>query len=98
MDVSTEAGREYWCSVLGVGGFTAMPRWTRDPIPGIAVHEVEIPEDLVAASHRLADELDVPLSSVLLAAHAKVLSALSGEREVATGYVGGTGQDRCRAG
>ncbi len=33
----------------------------------------------------------MPLSSVLLAAHAKVLSALSGERQVATGYVGGTG-------
>ena len=41
---------------------------------------------------RLADELDVPLSSVLLAAHAKVLSALSGERHVATGYVAGTGR------
>ena len=37
---------------------------------------------------RMADELGVPLSSVLLAAHAKVLAALSGEREVATGYVG----------
>ena len=41
----------------------------------------------MAASRRLADELDVPLSSVLLAAHAKVLSALSGERHVVTGYV-----------
>ncbi|HET8916140.1 MAG TPA: AMP-binding protein, partial [Propionibacteriaceae bacterium] len=36
----------------------------------------------------MAYELDVPLSSVLLAAHAKVLSVLSGERAVATGYVG----------
>ncbi|HEU0127956.1 MAG TPA: amino acid adenylation domain-containing protein, partial [Pseudonocardiaceae bacterium] len=32
-----------------------------------------------------------PLSSVLLAAHAKVLAALSGEREVVTGYVAVTG-------
>ena len=31
----------------------------------------------------------MPLDSVLLAAHAKVLAALSGEREVATGYVAG---------
>ena len=30
-------------------------------------------------------ELAVPLRSVLLAAHAKVLAALSGEHEVATG-------------
>ena len=55
---------------------------------GIAEHEAKIPDDLVAALRRLADELGVPLSSVLLAAHAKVLAALSGEREVATGYVG----------
>jgi len=40
----------------------------------------------VAALRRLADELAVPLSSVLLTAHAKVLGALSGEREVSTGY------------
>jgi amino acid adenylation domain-containing protein len=41
----------------------------------------------------LARELAVSLSSVLLAAHAKVLAALSGEGEVTTGYVpGGGGQ------
>ena len=59
--------------------------------PGVAVHDATIPEDLVAALRRLADELGVPLSSVLLAAHAKVLAALSGERQVTTGYVAGTG-------
>ena len=37
-------------------------------------------------------------SSVLLAAHAKVLAALTGEREVATGYVAAPGGGRCRAG
>ena len=56
-------------------------------MPGIAEHKAKIPDDLVAPLRRLADELAVPLSSVLLAAHAKVLAALSGEREVATGYV-----------
>ena len=89
--VRAEAGRDFWRGVLGLGGFIALPRWARDPIPGVAVHDAAIPSDIVAASHRLADELDVPLSSVLLAAHAKVLSALSGEREVAMGYVSGTG-------
>ena len=33
----------------------------------------------------------LPLSSLLLAAHAKVLAALAGEREVATGYVPAAG-------
>ena len=75
-----------------------MPRWTRDPIADLAVQDMAIPSDLVAASHQLADELDVPLSSVVLAAHAKVLSALSGERHVATGISVGPAPDRCRAG
>ncbi len=61
------------------------------PTAGIAEHEAKIPDDLIAALRRLAYELDVPLSSVLLAAHAKVLAVLSGEREVATGYVGRQG-------
>ena len=77
--------------MLVAGGFTAIPRWTLDPVPGVAEHEATIPDDLAAALRRLADELAVPLSSVLLAAHAKVLAALSGEREVATGYVAGAG-------
>jgi amino acid adenylation domain-containing protein len=91
MDVLTETDREYWCGVLVAGGSTAIPRWSLDPETGAAEHDAKIPDDLVAALRRLAYELDVPLSSVLLAAHAKVLSALSGERQVATGYIGGTG-------
>ena len=85
------AGREFWRNVLTAGGFTAIPRWTLDPAPGVGEHEATIPDDLVAALRRLADDLAVPLSSVLLAAHAKVLAALSGEREVATGYVAAEG-------
>jgi amino acid adenylation domain-containing protein len=82
-----EADREFWRRVLVAGGFTAILRWTLTPVTGIAEHEATIPGDLVAALRRLADELVVPLSSVLLAAHARVLAALSGEREVVTGYV-----------
>src|SRR5213595_3028322 len=85
--VTTAArGREFWRGVLLAGGFTAVPRWTLDPVPGVGEHEATIPDELVAALRRLANELAVPLSSVLLTAHAKVLGALSGEREVSTGY------------
>ena len=85
-----EVGREFWRGVLVAGGFTAIPRWTLDPVPGVVEHEAPIPDDHVAALGRLADELAVPLHSVLLGAHAKVLAALSGEPEVVTGYVAGT--------
>src|SRR5216117_342622 len=83
---AAESGREFWRGVLLAGGFIALPRWTLEPVPGVGEHEARIPDVLVTALRRLADELAVPLSSVLLTAHAKVLGALSGEREVSTGY------------
>src|SRR5437867_10023644 len=81
-----ERGREFWRGTLLAGSCTALPRWTREPVAGIGEHEVRIPDEVAAALRRLANELAVPLSSVLLTAHAKVLGALSGEREVCTGY------------
>ena len=84
---SAEADREFRRGVLTDSGFTAVPRWTLDPVPGIAAHEAMIPADLAAALRMRAAELAVPLSSVLLAAHAKVLAALSGEPDVVTGYL-----------
>ena len=91
MKVQAEASREFWRAALVAGGFTAIPRWSLDPAMGVAVHEAKVPEDLVAMLRGLAEELGVSFSSVLLAAHAKVLAVLSGEREVATGYIGGPG-------
>jgi len=82
-----DSDREFWRGVLTSGGFTAIPRWTMAPIPGIAAHETPVPRDLLPALRQRAAELGVPLSSVLLAAHAKVLTALSGEAEVVTGYL-----------
>jgi len=87
MGTQLDAGREFWRGVLMTGGFTAIPRWTVSPAAGVGEHKAPISNDLAAALCRRADELAVPMSSVLLAAHAKVLSALSGEREVAAGYV-----------
>src|SRR5262245_53268687 len=74
-----------------MAGFTPIPRWTRDPAPGVGAYAAEIPADLMDALRGVADELGVPLGAVLLAAHAKVLGALSGESEVCTGCEDGEG-------
>jgi amino acid adenylation domain-containing protein len=87
MNTPAAADREFWRRVLHTGGFTAIPRWTLHPTAGVDEHEVTIPDNLVAALRRLADELTVSLSSVLLAAHARVLAALSAEHKVTTGYL-----------
>jgi amino acid adenylation domain-containing protein len=92
VDSDREYGdRDYWRAVLSAGGFTAIPRWTLDPAPAAAEHREPIPDDLGAALHRLAEAAAQPLSSVLLAAHATVLAAVSGEVAVATGYLAASG-------
>ncbi|WP_151483927.1 non-ribosomal peptide synthetase [Streptomyces albicerus] len=87
MGVSAQADQQFWRGVLGASGFTVIPRWTLDPVAGAAEHEAAMPDDLAAALRRIANELATPLSSVLLAAHGKVLAVLSGEPEVITGLV-----------
>lgn len=84
MDNRVETGRESWRAVLRAGGAAAIPRWTLDPAPGVAEHVATLDDDLAAGVRRLAYEL--PLHSVALAAHAKVLAALSGEQDVVIGY------------
>ena len=91
MDDRVETGRKFWRAVLLAGGATAIPRWTLDPAPGVAEHVATLDDDLAAAVRRLADGLELPLHSVALAAHAKVLAALSGEQDVVTGYAAGPG-------
>src|SRR5437870_4829077 len=83
---TVERGREFWRRALLAGAFTALPRWTCQPMAGISEYRARIPDELVATLRRLADELSVSLSSVWLTAHAKVLSALSGECDVSIGY------------
>src|SRR5437660_2169472 len=91
MKTLAEADREFWSHILLASGSNAGWRWTLTPAAGVAEHETMLPGDLVAALLRLAAELTVPLSSVLLAVHARVLAALSGEREVTTGYIAAKG-------
>src|SRR2546430_17236648 len=83
---TVERSREFWRRALLAGAFTALPRWTCQPMAGVSEYEARISDELVATLRRLADDLSVPLSSVGRTAHAKVLSALWGERDVSIGY------------
>lgn len=91
MTAPANSDRAYWTGVLTAGGATRIPRWTRDPRPGMVEHTATLPVDLDVAVRRLAAELAVPLGAVHLAAHAKVLAALANEPDVTTGYVAAPG-------
>ncbi|MGL3805792.1 non-ribosomal peptide synthetase [Paeniglutamicibacter sp. R2-26] len=74
---------------------TSVPRWTREMRSGQELVEVAVPEELSASVRLAARALEATPGSLWLAAHARVLHALSGETEVATGYMGTTGTWRC---
>lgn len=93
MEGSTQEARTSW---RDTGGRTSLPRWTCDPVPGVAGCERTLPAAVVTAAHRLAAGLGMPIGTVLLAAHARVLAALSGEDEVVTGYLTDGGPVPCR--
>ena len=97
-EVQVGASRGFWRGALVAGGFTAIPRWSVDPAIGTAEDEAKIPDDLIATLRRLADELGVTASSVLLAAHAKVLAALSGNARSRRATLAGEAASRCSAG
>ncbi|MFD4027187.1 amino acid adenylation domain-containing protein [Streptomyces sp. NPDC058576] len=67
--------------------FPTVPRWTRNPLPGTAEHRAAVPGEVLAGLRALGEQADVTPESVLLAAHAKVLAALTGRDEIVTGYV-----------
>ena len=88
---ATDVHQAFWRELLLAGGSTVLPRWAADPVPGTAEVEVPLSDATLVALRRLADRLAVPLGSVLLAAHGRVLAALTGEPDVVTGYVAGDG-------
>lgn len=86
MTTSARTDAEYWRDVLSTGGAASPPRWTRDPVPGTAVVEAAVPGALVTELNRLTTSMGVRPTSPMLAAHAKVLAALTGATAVTTGY------------
>ncbi len=92
MGMRAEAGREFWRGVLVAGGSTVIPRWTLEPRPGVGEYSVVVPE----AGEGALREPGMSREVVVLAAHAAVLAALSGEQGVVTGYVTGGGPLPCR--
>ncbi|MGW0707122.1 non-ribosomal peptide synthetase [Streptomyces sp. NPDC002643] len=71
------AAREFWRGVLTAGGRASVPRWSADPAKGVGTYEVALPDGVLTSSDS---------AQRLLAAHARVLAALSGEREVTVGW------------
>ncbi len=84
-------GQEFWAGLLEGAESTRLPRPAAPrgeegagEVPRVAVR---IPGEVSEGLKRLAQEAGVPVKSVLLAAHLRVLSLLSGRTDVVTGVV-----------
>ena len=87
--LASEADRAFWARTLEGSTFTALPRRPhRHGVPKRAVdfHEVSLRPGLSDQVKSVAGELGVPAKCVLLAVHLRVLSVLTGESDVITGY------------
>ncbi|WP_199351108.1 non-ribosomal peptide synthase/polyketide synthase [Haliangium ochraceum] len=86
--LAAPAHRAFWSEQLDGAAAVRLPRHM-SPLPGrepvIAMISRHIPEQLEAGLRARAQALAVPLKSVLLAAHLKLLSSVSGRDDIITG-------------
>ncbi|HEX9943047.1 MAG TPA: amino acid adenylation domain-containing protein, partial [Thermoanaerobaculia bacterium] len=79
--------REFWHRYLEGAAVVPLPRWRPQAAGPRSVRHVAayLPEETTAGLRSLARTTAVPLKSVLLAAHCKVMRFLTGSAEVLTG-------------
>ncbi|HEY0169688.1 MAG TPA: amino acid adenylation domain-containing protein, partial [Pyrinomonadaceae bacterium] len=82
--------KRYWKERLAGVTVSRLPRLRRPQPAGVVpveVREVVIPAEVSEGLKRLASAASIPVKSVLLAAHLKVMGLLGGVRDVVTGLV-----------
>ncbi len=88
--LQSEECQRYWTEKLKDYTLMELPRWPsashRTEGRRIRVLEVSIPQEVSERLNELAKVAEVPLKSVLLAAHTKVMSMLSGRTDLVTGF------------
>jgi amino acid adenylation domain-containing protein/non-ribosomal peptide synthase protein (TIGR01720 family) len=87
--LASEASRRFWQAAAAGRPDARLPRWPRpaggDAARGQGTHLVRFSPRQAAALREVAREAGVPLKSVLLAAHCRVLAQAHGQDEVITG-------------
>jgi amino acid adenylation domain-containing protein len=85
--LNSEEARQYWTTTLSGATQTRLPRLIEAGPMRMAARGVELSAELFEGLKQMARRAGVPLKSVVLAAHLRVLSLLSGSDDVLTGVV-----------
>ncbi|MBD2438978.1 non-ribosomal peptide synthase/polyketide synthase [Nostoc sp. FACHB-110] len=85
------ATQDYWSHKLSDSTFTKLPRWSpvskNTGVTPLGVQEVTLSPEICQGLKQFAQLAEVPLKTVLLAAHLRVLNLLGGNSDVLTGLV-----------
>ena len=89
--LTSEEAQQYWSRKLSGKTATQLPRWPTsyrpNDAPQVGTLAIDISGELCADLRKLAHLAEVPIKSVLLAAHLRVMSLISGQPDVLTGVV-----------
>ena len=88
--LQSEESRQFWASRVEEAPLTALPVWPGfEPAPQRQAERLRfgVPAQVADGVHELARRLGIPVKSVLLAAHLRVLGLIGGQSEVTTGLV-----------
>lgn len=86
----SQESRQFWEANLDASTFARLPRFALHrpaDAPQFGRIEVPISEELSKSLVKLAQSLSVPLKSVLLVAHLKIVNLLTGQPDLVTGLV-----------
>lgn len=89
--IASPETREFWTRKLTDATTRLLPRWPKHLRPGGREQkrgpEIVVEERVLAGVKQLAQRLGVPLKTVLLAAHQRVMSLMYGQDDVITGLI-----------
>jgi amino acid adenylation domain-containing protein len=89
--LASDSARAFWRELLDESRISTVPRLPlpkpESVLPETAVHQTILSVDQVTQLSQVAQQAGVPLKSVLLAAHLKVLGTVSGSQDVLAGLV-----------
>jgi amino acid adenylation domain-containing protein/non-ribosomal peptide synthase protein (TIGR01720 family) len=87
--VESEDARQFWHQKLAGSTSAVLPHWESSGQTVSPVYDLPVPisPETSAALKRLARTLAVPIKSILLAAHLRVLNFLYGQTDILTGLI-----------
>lgn len=96
--VKSETVRSYWAQKLKDPVIHSLPRWPETPRRGgheqVRGPEIIMPRAVLDGLKKLAHDTGIPIRTVLLAAHCRVLGEVTGQKDILTGLVA-NGRPQC---